>query len=47
MKFVIIDRQTKLQVGGEYATYKRAKGKADRLDNAYGGYRYYVKEMAA
>lgn len=46
MKFVVIDRQTGQKVGKEYNTYAEARRNADRRDMAYGGYRYYVKEIA-
>lgn len=39
--YVVIDRQTKIIVG-RYKTLKSAKRKADKLDNVYGGYRYYI-----
>lgn len=42
MKFKVIDRQTN-QTVGTYTSEKRAKTKRDKMDNAYGGYRYYVK----
>lgn len=45
MKFVVIDRQTNKKVGKEYDTYAEARRNADRRDMAYGGYRYYVKEI--
>jgi hypothetical protein len=38
----VIDRQTKLFTKGLYKTFRSAKRAADRLDNAYGAYRYYV-----
>ena len=44
MKFQVIDRQTN-QVMGTYASRKRARNKADRLDLEYGAYRYYVKQV--
>jgi len=42
--YKVIDRKTNRTVG-TYKDYKRAKNKADKLDNQYGGYRYYVKEV--
>lgn len=42
MKFKVIDRQTGETIG-TYSTEKRARSKKDKMDNAYGGYRYYVK----
>lgn len=42
MKFAVIDRQTGSTVG-TYSTAKKARTKRDKLDNAYGGYRYYVQ----
>jgi len=47
MKYIVIDRQTGLQVGGALSTSNRAYAKRDRLDNAYGAYRYYVKGVEA
>lgn len=38
----IIDRQTK-QVVGKASSLKRATTKVNKLDNAYGGYRYHHK----
>lgn len=42
MIFVVIDRHTGLQVAGPFATRRRARAAADRLDLAYGAYRYTV-----
>lgn len=44
MKFAVIDRQTGLTIG-TYGTSKRARNKRDQLDNIYGGYRYFVREI--
>lgn len=44
--YVIIDRQTGLQVGQPYKSRSRASRRVDKLDNAYGAYRYYVKPIA-
>jgi len=46
MKYAVIDKHTGATVG-TYASRKRAITKRDSLDNAYGGYRYFVKEVAA
>ncbi len=40
--YQVIDSQTK-QVIGTYSTLKRASHKADKLDLAYGSYRYIVE----
>jgi hypothetical protein len=32
---------------GVYSSRKRAKSKVDKMDNAYGGYHYYIKEIEA
>jgi len=42
--FQIIDKQTNL-TAGTFKNRKTARNKADKLDNVYGGYRYYVKEV--
>lgn len=39
IKYQVIDKVTK-QVIGTYSTRKRASNKVDKLDNAYGCYRY-------
>ena len=44
--YQVIDKQTK-SVMGTYKSKITAGKKADRLDNIYGGYRYYVKEVIA
>lgn len=36
----IVDGQTKQQVGDIYSNGSRARARVDRLDNAYGAYRY-------
>ena len=43
MKYIVIDRQTGLQVGRSYTVSSKAYASRDKLDNAYGGYRYFVK----
>jgi hypothetical protein len=43
----IIDSQTGAQVGGLYASRVRALRRADRLDMAYGAYRYRVEAVPA
>lgn len=39
--YKIIDKQTGLTVGA-FKNRRTARNKADKLDNIYGGYRYYV-----
>ena len=46
MKYQIVDRHTGLKVGKPYSCRKRARSRVDRLDNEYGGYRYYLVEVA-
>lgn len=46
MKYQVIDKQTGT-VKGTYASRIRARHRADALDNEYGAYRYYVREVAA
>lgn len=41
--YVVIDMRTGKQMGKEYATRSRASARADKLDNAYGAYRYRVE----
>lgn len=41
--FQIIDKQTGLVVGKPYSSRSRARARADKLDNEYGAYRYYVR----
>jgi hypothetical protein len=41
--YIIIDRKTGCQVGGPYKSRSRASNRVDKLDNAYGGYRYTIK----
>lgn len=43
MTYRIIDIQTNQQVGGIYTSRRRADAKAERLDQAYGAYRYIVE----
>lgn len=42
--YQVIDRQTQ-EVKGTYKNRSTARNKADKLDNAYGAYRYCVKEI--
>lgn len=42
--FIIIDRQTGLQVGKPYKSKQRVRARRDKLDLIYGAYRYVVKE---
>ena len=45
-KFHVYDRQTNERATKtEYANRSRASRAVDRLDNQYGGYRYYAKEV--
>jgi hypothetical protein len=41
--FIVIDRHTGQQVGKPYSTRAGARRAVDRLDNAYGAYRYTAK----
>ena len=41
----IIDRMTGLRVGKSYKNKLRAANRADKLDNEYGGYRYFVRQV--
>ncbi len=45
--YIIIDTHTGEQVGGVYAYTQRnrARSRADKLDLAYGAYRYQVKPV--
>lgn len=43
--WVVIDRHTKQQVGKPYTTAQGARRAVDRLDNAYGAYRYTAKSQ--
>lgn len=40
--YQVIDKQTG-KIMGEYKTAVSARRRADKLDNQYGGYRYFVK----
>jgi len=42
--FFVIDRTTKARMGC-YQTLKRARARADKLDNIYGGYKYIVVDI--
>jgi hypothetical protein len=42
---IVIDRHTGLQVGKPYTSLSRARARVDKLDNAYGAYRYSVKML--
>lgn len=44
--YEIIDRLTGYRVGKPYKCRKRARTRADRLDNEYGAYRYSVRQTA-
>ena len=41
--YKIIDKHTGLQIGKDYQNRVKANKRADKLDNAYGTYRYLVK----
>jgi len=41
--FYIVDLRTGEQVGSDYKSRSRASARADKLDNAYGAYRYQVR----
>ena len=45
--YKIIDKNTNLQVGKDYAYNQRnrARARADKLDLAYGAYRYIIKAV--
>jgi len=45
MKYKIIDKQTGQQVGKDYTSRRRASNRVDKLDNAYGAYRYSVRAI--
>lgn len=45
VKYQVVDLHTGLNVGKPHATRNSASNKVDRLDNAYGGYRYTVKAV--
>lgn len=45
VNYVIIDRHTMQQVGKPYTDRKRARARVDKLDNAYGAYRYSVRTV--
>lgn len=44
-KYIIIDRHTGETVGKPYTSKNRARGRVDKLDNEYGGYRYSVRAV--
>lgn len=41
----VIDKQTDQRVGKPVKSRKAASRKVDRLDNAYGGYRYFARKL--
>lgn len=47
VQFEVIDRQTGLKVGGPYKNRATANRAVDRLDNAYGAYRYSARPIAS
>ena len=42
--YTIIDRHTGKQVGKPYKSKARARTRVDVLDNAYGAYRYSLRD---
>lgn len=44
--YEIVDKKTGLVVGKPYSSRQRARTRADKLDNEYGAYRYYVRSVA-
>jgi len=44
-KYEVYDRQTGKIVGGPYSDRKKARSRADKLDNEYGAYRYGVRAI--
>lgn len=42
--YEIVDNHTKARVGTFYNNRARAQRRADRLDQAYGAYRYFVRQ---
>ena len=45
MKFQVVDNKTGRSVGKPYASRQKARNRADKLDNEYGGYKYGVREV--
>lgn len=45
-RFEVIDRHTAQRVGKLYSTRVAASRAVDRLDNAYGAYRYFARSIA-
>ena len=45
IKYAVVDRHTGEQVGKAYTSKSRARSRVDALDNAYGAYRYTVKQI--
>jgi hypothetical protein len=43
-KYEVVDRHTG-KVMGTYSTLRRALHRVDRLDNEYGGYRYFHRAV--
>jgi hypothetical protein len=43
--YLVVDRQTGLQVGKPYTSKSRARNRVDKLDNEYGAYRYTVRSL--
>lgn len=44
-KWRIWDSQAKAWASADYTSRSRARARADRLDNEYGAYRYFVKPI--
>ena len=45
MKYQIFDRKYNKPVGKPYSSKERCRTRRDKLDNAYGAYHYYIKEV--
>lgn len=45
--YVIVDRHTGATIGKPYTNARRARSRADKLDNEYGAYRYSVRPVGA
>jgi hypothetical protein len=45
MQYQVIDGRTGLPVGKPYTSYSKALARVDKLDNAYGAYRYSVRAI--
>jgi hypothetical protein len=45
MSYLVIDSRTGLSVGKPYTSFSKALARVDKLDNAYGAYRYTVRAV--